>query len=115
MKKSVGQWIILHQRQPTVRSKAGPCQERFITLSARERLRIKVSGLDKSPQLCMTIYVGHISTVGGFIFIYFYLRNNQQVFRQVPVGVLSAGHRSAEQTPKKVPEYQKSEQVSSVC
>ena len=49
----------------------------------------------------MTIYVGHISTVGGFIFIYFYLRNNLQVFHQVPVGVLSAGHRSAEQTPKR--------------
>ena len=84
--KNSGQWIILHQRQPTVRSKAGPCQERFITLSARERLRIKVSGLDKSPQLCMTIYVGHISTVGGFIFIYFYLRNNQQVFHQGSCG-----------------------------
>ena len=47
-------------------------------------------------------------------FICFYLRNNQQVFHQVPVDVLSAGPRSAEQIPKKVPDHRQSVQASCV-
>ena len=64
----------------------------------------------------MPIGVRDIFVVNLIIKVIFpYLRNSQQVFfHQVPVDVLSAGHRSVEQTLGQVQEYQKSGLVSSV-